>query len=140
MGIALGKKRVCDVGIFFQSSSKPTQLSLGNLSLVKDLTMKRSLAISYISQSRVGVVPLMSPWQTKPVNIVTLKYMACRLSPFDSCPWGRRMGCSAVLELQAHDNMVRHYYVQSLICGVRMLLSMQLMQATNIRQVLDMMK
>ena len=42
--IALGKNSVSDVGMLLQNSSRPTQLSLGSLLLVKDLTMKRSLA------------------------------------------------------------------------------------------------
>lgn len=63
MGIAPGKGCVCDVGMLLQSSGRPTQLSLGSLSLVKDLTMKRSLVISYTNWSRARVIPLMSPWQ-----------------------------------------------------------------------------
>ncbi|RVW40759.1 putative disease resistance protein RGA1 [Vitis vinifera] len=63
MGIAPGKGRVCDVGMLLQSSGRPTQLCLGSLSLVKDLTMKKTLAISYTNWSGVGAVPLMSPWQ-----------------------------------------------------------------------------
>ena len=63
MGIAPGKGRVCDVGMLLQSSGRPTQLCLGSLSLVKDLKMKKTLAISYTNWSGVGAVPLMSPWQ-----------------------------------------------------------------------------
>ena len=63
MGIAPGKRCVCDIGILLQSSSRPTWLSLGSLSLVKDLTMKRSLAISYTNWSRARDDSLMSPWQ-----------------------------------------------------------------------------
>ena len=95
MRIAPGKGRVCDVGMILQSLGRPTQLSLRSLSPIKDLTMKRSLTISYTNWLGAGAVPLM----TKPINIVALKCMACRLSPFDSCPWGRRTGRAAVLEL-----------------------------------------
>ena len=62
MGITLRKRHVSDVGMFLQNSSRLTWLSLGCLSLVRDLTMKKSLAISYINWFRVEVVPLMSPW------------------------------------------------------------------------------
>ena len=65
MGTAPGKCCVCDVGMLLQSLGKTTWLSLGSLSLVKGLTMKRTLVISYTNWSRAGVVPLMSPWQDK---------------------------------------------------------------------------
>ena len=99
MGIALGKGRVCDVGMLLQSSGRPTQLSLGSLSLVKDLTMKRSLVISYTNWSGASVIPLMSPWQDETNQHSGMKCIVCRLSPFDYCPWGRRMGHVAALEL-----------------------------------------
>ena len=62
MRIASGKESICNVGMLLQSSSRLTRLSLRNLSLVKDLTMKRSLVISYINWSGARVVPLMSLW------------------------------------------------------------------------------
>ena len=62
MGITLRKRHVSDVGMFLQNSSRLTWLSLGCLSLVRDLAMKKSLAISYINWLGVEVVPLMSPW------------------------------------------------------------------------------
>ena len=47
MGITPGKGSICDVGMLFQSSGRLTRLSFGTLSLVKDLTMKKCLIISY---------------------------------------------------------------------------------------------
>ena len=62
MGITLRKRHVSDVGMFLQNSSRLTWLILGSLSLVRDLAMKKSLAISYINWLGAEVVPLMSPW------------------------------------------------------------------------------
>ena len=63
MGITRGKGSICDVGMLFQSLGRSTRLSFGTLSLVKDLTMKKCLIISYTNWSGAEVVPLMSPWQ-----------------------------------------------------------------------------
>lgn len=62
MGITLRKSHVSDVGMFLQNLSRLTWLSLGCLLLVRDLTMKKGLAISYINWLGAEVVPLMSPW------------------------------------------------------------------------------
>lgn len=88
MGITLGKGCVCDVRMLLQSSGRPTQLSLGSLSLVKDLTMKRSLVISYTNWSGASVIPLMSPWQDETSQHSGIEMRGVQADPLWFLPMG----------------------------------------------------
>ena len=51
--------------MLLQSLGMPTWLSLGSLSLVWDLTMKKGVGLPFTNWSGAGAALLISPWQGK---------------------------------------------------------------------------